>query len=120
MAETNDPGFAEALDQLADGMNRGPEQAPRSGREGRADEHPSVAALTGALGDGVVLRHEVQAGDQHVLFVEPARAHEVLAWLRDSQGYDLLIDLTAIDYGGDRPLQVVYQLWSIRTSSRCA
>jgi NADH-quinone oxidoreductase subunit C len=39
----------------------------------------------------------------------------VLGWLRDDAGqrYDLLLDLTAVDWGGERPLEVVYQLWSI-------
>ena len=105
--------FREALGQLADGMNAGPGQAPRSGREGTQDEHPSVAALMGALGGNVVLRHEVQAGDEHVVFIEPARARELLGWLKDNEGYDLLLDVTAVDFGGNRALQVVYQLWSI-------
>ena len=105
--------FREALGQLADGMNRGPDQAPRTGQQGRAEDHPSVAALTQALGADVVLRHEVQSGDEHVVFIEPARVREVLGWLKDKEGYDLLLDVTAVDYGGNRPLQVVYQLWSI-------
>jgi NADH-quinone oxidoreductase subunit C len=39
----------------------------------------------------------------------------MLAWLKDDPGqhYDLLADVTAVDFGGGRPLQVVYQLWSI-------
>ncbi|HUF12161.1 MAG TPA: NADH-quinone oxidoreductase subunit C [Longimicrobiales bacterium] len=105
--------FRSALDQLAEGVSAGADQAPRSGREAKAEEHPSVAALVGALGSDVVLRHEVQAGDEHVVFVEPTRVREVLAWLRDHEGYDLLVDLTAVDFGGGRPIQVVYQLWSI-------
>ena len=28
-------------------------------------------------------------------------------------GYDLLADVTAVDWGGSRPLELVYQLWSI-------
>ena len=120
MAETTGAGgaggaadFQSALDQLAEGMDRGPQQAPRSGREARADEHPSVAALARAHGAQAILRHEVQAGDEHVVFIDPARARELLGWLRDNEGYDLLVDLTAVDWGGNRPLQVVYQLWSI-------
>ena len=108
-----DSAFRAALGQLADGMNRGTEQAPRSAREGRAEEHPSVAALVDALGAAVVLRHEVHAGDEHVVFIEPARVREVLGWLKQQQRYDLLLDVTAIDWGGDRPLQIVYQLVSI-------
>jgi NADH-quinone oxidoreductase subunit C len=77
-------------------------------------EHPSVRALASRFGDALQ-RHEVSAGDQHVVFVEPRRSREVLAWLKDdaAERYDLLADVTAVDYGGGRPLQVVYQLWSI-------
>jgi len=55
------------------------------------------------------------AGDEHVVYVDAGSVHEILAWLRDDadQRYDLLADLTAVDWGGDRPLEVVYQLWSI-------
>ena len=66
------------------------------------------------FGDAVV-HHEVTAGDQHVVYVAPARNREILGWLKDDpqQHYDLLADVTAVDFGGGRPLQVVYQLWSI-------
>ena len=105
--------FEKALSQLADGMNRGPEQAPRTGREAAPEDHPSVAALVGALGAQTVLRHEVHAGDEHVVFIEPARVREVLGWLKSTGRYDLLLDVTAIDWGGNRPLEIVYQLVSI-------
>ncbi len=76
--------------------------------------HPSVDALERRFGD-VVLRHQIQAGDEHVVYVEPGRSLEVLEWLRDDAGqrFDLLVDVTAVDYGGGRPIEVVYQLWSI-------
>jgi len=76
--------------------------------------HPSVAALIARFGQAI-LHHEVSAGDQHVVHVDPARTLEILGWLRDDPGhrYDLLADVTAVDFGGGRPLQVVYQLWSI-------
>ena len=105
--------FRAALDQLAEGMDQGTQHAPRSGREGSAEEHPSVAALAGAFGASAILRHEVQSGDEHVVFIEPARVREILGWLKDGEGYDLLVDVTAVDWGGNRPLQVVYQLVSI-------
>ena len=77
-------------------------------------EHPSVEALRERFGDAL-LHHEVAAGGQHVVFVDPERNVEVLGWLKEDpdQAYDLLADVTAVDYGGGRPLQVVYQLWSI-------
>ncbi|NJD19779.1 MAG: NADH-quinone oxidoreductase subunit C [Gemmatimonadetes bacterium] len=76
--------------------------------------HPSVAALLARFGPAV-LHHEVSAGDQHVVHVDPVRNLEILGWLRDEpdQRYDLLADVTGVDLGGGRPLQVVYQLWSI-------
>ena len=116
MAQTTGNGgadFRSALDQLSEGMDRGPQQAPRAGREGKADEHPSVAALLDAFGRNAILRHEVHAGDEHVVFIDPARVRELLGWLKTDGGYDLLLDVTAVDWGGNRPLQVVYQLVSI-------
>lgn len=77
-------------------------------------DHPSVTALRETFGDAI-LHHELHAGDEHVVFIEPARNTEILRWLRDDpeQRYDFLVDVTAVDYGGGRPIQVVYQLWSI-------
>lgn len=76
--------------------------------------HPSVEALQARFGDAI-LRHEVTAGDQHVVFLPPERNVEILGWLKDDphHRYDFLADVTAVDYGGGRPLQVVYQLWSM-------
>ena len=77
--------------------------------------HPSVDALREQFGDAV-LRHELVAGDEHIVYVRSERAREILAWLKDAPGhaYDFLQDLTAVDHGNGRSLQVVYQLWSIR------
>jgi NADH-quinone oxidoreductase subunit C len=77
------------------------------------ETHPSVGALRDQFGDAV-LKHEVVAGNQHIVFVSPDRNYEILQWLRDDpdQQYDLLRDVTAVDYGGGQPLQVVYQLFS--------
>jgi NADH-quinone oxidoreductase subunit C len=76
--------------------------------------HPSVAALFARFGEAVV-HHEVSAGDQHVVHVDPDRNLEILGWLRDEPDhrYDFLADVTAVDLGGNRPIQVVYQLWSM-------
>lgn len=85
-------------------------QAPAETGEG----HPSVQALRARFGETLV-HSEVSAGDQQVAYVDPVRNLEVLTFLKDDpdQRYDLLVDVTAVDYGGGRPLQVVYQLWSI-------
>ncbi len=80
-------------------------------------DHPSVTALMGQFGDAV-LATELVAGDQYIVFVPPDRSLEVLGWLRDDpdQRYDLLRDVTAVDFGGGLPLQVVYQLFSLTYS----
>ena len=62
-----------------------------------------------------VLRDSVSCGDQ-IVWVDPARAHEVLQWLRDTPGqeFNYLVDLTAVDYRDpERALEVVYQLRSL-------
>lgn len=90
----------------AAGPVAGPAPADPSG-------HPTVAALVERF-DGAILHYEISAGDQHVVHVDPARNLEILGWLRDepAHGYDFLADVTGVDFGGGRPLQVVYQLWS--------
>ena len=77
-------------------------------------EHPSVTALRERFGDAI-LHHELQSGDEHVVFIAPERATAILKWLKSDpeHQYNFLSDLTAVDYGGGRPLQVVYQLWSL-------
>jgi NADH-quinone oxidoreductase subunit C len=86
--------------------------APASGDLVRT--HPSVTALAERFG-GALQHHEVSAGDQHVVHVDAARNLEILRWLKEdpAQHYEFLSDLTAVDYGGGRPLHVVYQLWSL-------
>jgi NADH-quinone oxidoreductase subunit C len=82
--------------------------------EGLERAHPSVPALQERFPDAF-LRHQVVAGDEHVVFVAAERSYEILQWLKESpdHAYTLLADVTAVDYGGGRPIQVVYQLFSI-------
>lgn len=98
------------------GLESGP-QATEGGEGVRgeaadASSHPSVGRLRERFGDAV-LHHEVQSGDEHVVFVAPEQSFEVLRWLRDEEQFDLLKDVTGVDFGGGRPIQVVYELWSI-------
>ncbi len=76
-------------------------------------EHPSVVALEARFGDAV-RAHRVSAGDQHVVWIDPARSYEILRWLRDDpeHRYDMMSDVTGVDYGHGRPVNVVYQLFS--------
>lgn len=107
--------FDDALRDLETGptADAGEDGAPR-GDAADPSSHPSVAALRGRFGDSI-LHNTVMAGDEHVVYIAPERALEILDWLRadPTMGYDYLADLTAVDYGGGRPLEVVYQLWSI-------
>jgi NADH-quinone oxidoreductase subunit C len=105
-------------DALA-GLESGPETTPSGdaaprGAAGDDARHPSVQALRTRFGDAV-LHHAVMSGDEHVVYVAPERSAELLRWLREDgeQQYDLLKDVTAVDYGAGRPLEVVYELWSI-------
>lgn len=103
---------------LFDAVESGPEASRSPGvadtsRVVEGTDHPSVSAIRAAFPDAVV-RHEINAGDQHVVFVDPAQSFPVLQFLKDDAGqaYDFLADVTAVDYGGGQPVQMVYQLWS--------
>jgi len=77
-------------------------------------EHPGLPALRSQFGEAIV-HEEVAAGAQQVIYLDPTRNLEILDFLRidPEQLYDLLVDVTAVDFGEGRPIQVVYQLWSI-------
>jgi NADH-quinone oxidoreductase subunit C len=81
-------------------------------------ESPSVKALKVAFG-GAILRSAVVCGDT-IVYLARDRAHEVLAWLKDTpdQEFNYLTDITAVEYRDpERPFEVVYQL---RSLDRCA
>lgn len=75
--------------------------------------HPSVVALLSRYRDSV-LGHKIFSGSQHVVWIDSAHNLEILGWLRDDQDhrYDMISDVTAVDYGAGRPIEVVYQLFS--------
>ena len=103
-----------AFDQVEAGPDQGDAGSPAAATAAALPPHPSVTALQERFGDAVS-RHEVSAGDEHVVFVDAVRNVEILGWLKDdpSQHFDLLRDVTGVDYGGGAPVQVVYQLFSI-------
>ena len=77
-------------------------------------ESSSVQALKDAFG-GAILRTAVVCGDT-IVYLAPDRAHEVLAWLKDTpdQAFNYLTDITAVEYRDpERPFEVVYQLRSL-------
>jgi NADH-quinone oxidoreductase subunit C len=102
------------LDAVEEGprpSDRHPAGAPRA--VSSPSDHPSVQALEARFGDAVV-RHRVSAGDQTVVWIDPARSLEILTWLKDDPGqaYDMMSDVTGVDYGQGRPVEVVYQMFS--------
>lgn len=116
MPEDPKPGNESGLDAVEGGprpTDAGDSAVPNSAGSD-AESHPSVAALRDRFPDAVV-GHEVSPSGQHVVFVDPDRNLDVLGWLHEepAQRYDLLSDVTAVDYGSGRPIEVVYQLWSI-------
>lgn len=75
---------------------------------------PSVAALRAQFGPAVE-RSLVSCGDT-IVYVAREKAHDALAWLRDTPGqqFDYLTDVTAVEYRDpELPLEVVYQLRSL-------
>ncbi|MDH3207908.1 MAG: NADH-quinone oxidoreductase subunit C [Gemmatimonadota bacterium] len=80
--------------------------------EGQSD-HPSVAALASRFGPAVQ-GHRLMAGDQTVVWIAPEKSLEILTWLKDdpAQQYDMMSDVTGVDYGSGRPIEVVYQMFS--------
>ncbi|MGD2217498.1 MAG: NADH dehydrogenase (quinone) subunit D [Gemmatimonadales bacterium] len=79
-------------------------------------QRPDVRDLSSRFGDAI-RSVETDAVGQPVVNVDPQRSFEVLEYLKSSHGYDMLKDITGLDLGGGRPLQVVYQLWSTQDST---
>jgi NADH-quinone oxidoreductase subunit C len=109
----------DAFNKGLEGLDAGPSATPRGAPNvppppGGVPAHPSVDALRERFGDAI-LRHELVAGDEHIIYIVPERNREILAWLRDEPGhrYDFLRDLTAVDHGSGAALQLVYELWSL-------
>ena len=112
MGDQKNPQAGSAFDAVEEGPRPSPSLPVRLAPATLS--HPTVEALRDRFKESV-LHHEIAAGDQHVVYVEAGRNREILAWLKQdpAQHYDLLADVTAVDFGGGRPLQVVYQLWSL-------
>jgi NADH-quinone oxidoreductase subunit C len=76
--------------------------------------NPSVEALRRQFGR-TIGRALVSCGDT-IVYVDAARVREVLRWLKETPGqqYNYLVDVTAVEYRDpERPLEVVYELFSL-------
>jgi NADH-quinone oxidoreductase subunit C len=75
---------------------------------------PSVSALRAEFGNAI--QRDLVSCGQTIVYLRRERAHDALAWLRDTPGqeFNYLTDVTAVDYRDpERPLEVVYQLRSL-------
>ncbi len=78
------------------------------------EANPSAKTLQDRFSSGVK-RVDVIWGET-IVYVDPASAHEIIRWLHDdqSQQYDFLSDVTAVEYrDADVPIEVVWQLRSL-------
>jgi NADH-quinone oxidoreductase subunit C len=81
--------------------------------------NPSVEALRRQFGLAIG-RAVVSCGDT-IVYVDAARVREVLGWLKVTPGqqYNYLVDVTAVEYrDAERPLEVVYELFSLDRRSQ--
>ena len=95
---------------MADGRTDG-----QTDGDGRGDPSVLPSDRLSVQFGAAILRTATSCGDQ-IVWVDRARAHEILAWLRDTPGqeFNYLVDLTAVDYRDpERPLEVSYQLRSL-------
>jgi len=78
-------------------------------------DHPTIVALGARFGEAV-RGQTVSAGDQHVVWIDPERNLDILGWLKEDaeHAYDMMSDVTGVDYGQGRPVEVVYQMFSTR------
>jgi NADH-quinone oxidoreductase subunit D len=81
-------------------------------RKEHAADAPDVKDLRARF-ESAVRSADLDAAGEPVVFIDAGSNVEVLRYLRDERGYDMLKDVTGVDLGGGRPLQVVYQLWSV-------
>ena len=76
--------------------------------------NPSIDALRKQFGP-LIGRSVVSCGDT-VVYVDAGRGPDILRWLKDTPGqqYNYLVDVTAVEYRDpERPLEVVYELFSL-------
>jgi NADH-quinone oxidoreductase subunit C len=87
---------------------------PRNIAHRTAEANPSASALQSKFASAIT-RVEVIWGET-VVYLDPASVHEVIRWLHDeeSQQYDFLSDVTAVEYrDAEVPIEVVWHLRSL-------
>ena len=79
--------------------------------------NPSAPALQATFGNAI--GRVVEARGETIVYVTGARVRDILAWLKNTpgQGYDYLVDVTAVEYRDrERPLEVVWNLRSLAST----
>jgi NADH-quinone oxidoreductase subunit C len=79
-----------------------------------AEANPSAKALQDKFSSAIKRVEVIWA--ETIVYVDPASAHEIIRWLHDdqSQRYDFLSDVTAVEYrDAEVPIEVVWQLRSL-------
>jgi len=79
-----------------------------------AEANPSAKALQDKFSAAIKRVDVIWA--ETIVYVDPAAAHEIIRWLHDdqSQQYDFLIDVTAVEYrDAEVPIEVVWHLRSL-------
>jgi NADH-quinone oxidoreductase subunit C len=79
-----------------------------------AEANPSAKALQDKF--SAAIKHVEVIWAETIVYVDPAAAHEIIRWLHDdqSQQYDFLIDVTAVEYrDAEVPIEVVWHLRSL-------
>ena len=79
-----------------------------------AEANPSAKALQDKFSTAIKRVEVIWA--ETIVYVDPAAAHEIIRWLHDdqSQQYDFLIDVTAVEYrDAEVPIEVVWHLRSL-------
>jgi NADH-quinone oxidoreductase subunit C len=84
-------------------------------------DHPNFKAIKAAFPSATLSGTEFRG--QSSLIAQPKEAHAILAFLRNDRGYDLLADLTAVDYlnyPAEMPgrFAVVYNMVNTKTEDR--
>ncbi len=80
-------------------------------------ESSALRGLIDEFRDSVQHTH-AHRGDVTAL-IDAARIEDALRFLRDELGFDMLTDLTAVDYLGETPrFEVVYHFYSTTTNGR--
>lgn len=90
-----------------------PELITGAPRPESVEDAPLIAAIRDRFGESV-RGAEVDAAHVPVVTLAPAVVHDALRWLKDDGefAFDFLADVMGVDRGGDRPIEVWYQLWS--------